>query len=336
MFWPSAAALLLLAGALVAWPLIGGGKSSRLYGLALALAIAAGALFLYPHAGTPEGIRVSGVPGATSAVDHQQADAQLDDLLGNLEQRLLENPGDLEGWLLLGRSYKATQQYPQAERALSRASQLAPDDPLVIAELAEARIYASGETTIGAETRAMLERALLLDPGQQKALWLLGIAAMQAGSDALAVEYWQRLLSLVDADSDIAASVQRQINAAQGRTGAAPASAWAGLEVAVTLAGEAPALPPSAVLFVIARDPAAPNPPVGVMKIANPVFPLSARLDDSHSMLQQRPISGVEDLQVQARLSMSGNAIAQPGDLHSEAATVSPEFSDQVELTITR
>lgn len=338
MFYILAAIVALLAGIALFWPLLTQGRQARNYALALVLVMPLAALLLYQQVGTPLGIGISGVPQRQVAHPGGAA-GQMSDLVAQLELRLQENPADLEGWVLLGRSYKTMQQFDAARSALLRAYQMAPDDPLVLAELAEARLFASGQPTLDQETRALLQRAIDLDPEQQKALWLLGIAASQDGDQATAVQYWQKLLSLTEPGSPVARSVQDQIDRAQARPGAATAiaddtDAPAALEVEVVLDGDLPALPPQAALFLIIRDPAAPAPPLGAKRVANPGFPVTLTVTDGDSMLAERPIFASDPLQIQARISLSGSPVPGEGDMESAPISVSGAHQGPVELTI--
>jgi cytochrome c-type biogenesis protein CcmH len=109
--------------------------------------------------------------------------------------------------------------------------------------------------------------------------------------------------------------------------------AWPGLQVEVF----APAgyeAPTGAVLFVIVRNPNAPSPPLGVQRIANPVFPVSARLTDQNSMMAAAPISGVSTIEVIARLSLSGNPSAGENDLESQAVNTEIDRPDAIALEL--
>lgn len=340
MFYLLAIIVAVLAGVALFWPLLSQGGQARNYALSLVLVMPVAALLLYQQVGTPLGIGISGKP-ERQAAHPGGATGQMSDMVAQLELRLQENPADLEGWILLGRSYKTMQQFDAARSALLRAYQMAPDDPLVLAELAEAQLFASGRPTLDEETRALLERAVSLDPEQQKALWLLGIAANQDGDQTTAVQYWQKLISLTDPGSPVARSVQEQIDRTQARLGIeAPqtvmggATAPAALEVRVAVDGNLPTLPGQAALFLIIRDPAAPAPPLGAKRIANPAFPVTLTVTDADSMLAERPIFGTDPLQIQARISLSGSPVAAEGDIESAPISVSLSHQGAVELTI--
>jgi cytochrome c-type biogenesis protein CcmH len=319
-------------------PLLRGDANLRGTGLLLLALIPVTSLLLYQGVGTPDAMGPSTVhPGA--AVEDGSA-GEMGRLLVELEARLNSQPDDLQGWLLLGRSYKSVQRYPDALRALQHARRLAPEDPLVAAELAEAMLFTSGPGPINPEIREMLEVALEADPRLQKGLWLLGIIESQAGNDEAALAYWERLIPLLEPGSGVHDAVQQQIVETSERLGrTAPQTqpqtqAWEGIEITVTADLELESLPSTAVLFVIARDPASPVPPLGAVRIPNPGFPMTVKLTDANSMLPQRPISGQPEIQLLARLSMSGTPAAAAGDPQSEPTLLTTGDSSSVSLEL--
>ena len=132
-----------------------------------------------------------------------------------------ENPDDPEGWAILGRTLKTMQRYAAAETALRNANRLLPDNALVMVELAEASLLASGKPQVNDEMRQLLEAALKIDPQQQKGLWLLGMAAAQDGDHAKTVSIWQQLLGLLDPASGAAQTVGQQIEMSREKGGLA-------------------------------------------------------------------------------------------------------------------
>lgn len=329
MFWLIAISMLVLSGLVLAWPLLSTGSNWKAAGLALFLVVPLSATFLYREVGNP--LAMNPPPPSTGGEDFNA-------LTDNLKSGLQEREEDLEGWLLLGRSLKSLQRFDEALDALETANRISPDDPLVTVELAEAKLFASGNPQINPEVREMLQSAVNQDPSLQKGLWLLGIDAVQRGEDVAAIEYWERLLDQVEPDSGIAASVQEQIGLARQRAGleAPPvqtdSGSWTGVGVNISLGDEAiqaletNSLPATAVLFVIARPAGlGAGPPLGVVRIDRPEFPIEVTLDDRHAMLQQNQLSAQSALSIQARLSLSGNAAASSGDWSSEAIDVSTD-----------
>ncbi len=319
MFWLIASAIALTAAVVLLRPMLRRDSPLLGAGIARLLLIPVSSLLLYQGVGAPDGIGVQGTPHPPAAAADE---TDMEAMLAELEARLQANPDDLEGWMLLGRSYKAMQRYPEALVVLQKARALAPDDPLVAVELAEAMIFTSGPEGIDAEVRGLLESAVETAPDTQKGLWLLGVIESQAGNDAQALAYWERLLALLEPGSGVASAVQQQVDEARAMLGQEPVAGWAGVEATVTLAEDVGDLPESAVLYVIARDPSVPRPPLGAVRVPAPQFPVTVQLTDGNSMMPQRPISGVAEIEVLARLSLSGNPVAGPNDPQSVPAAL--------------
>ncbi|MDX1459841.1 MAG: tetratricopeptide repeat protein [Xanthomonadales bacterium] len=332
MFWFLAFAITATTMLAVCWPMIreaGIGRSAALSVVAVSILLV---LLLYRGLGTPAGLDVSGRPEPPVADAGQEQ--QLESLLAQLESRLQKDPRDVDGWIMLGRSYKTMQQYDKAVTALEAARAQSPDNPLVLVELAEARMFASGQPVIGANERALLQRAVANDPGVQKGLWLLGVAASQDGNEELAIQYWQDLMSRMDPQSQAASAVQQQIDAARDRAGIPNDSTWPGWRIKVGHPKEPLTAPPGSALFVIAREPGGQGPPLGVYRVDEPSFPVELTLDDRSSMLPQRPVSAAESVEVSARLSLSGRAAVEHGDLTSDTLSLSPGHTEPVHLRL--
>ena len=347
MFWTLSIGILLLTGLATLWPLLGRGSNLKAVAGVLILLIPVAGYFMYQNVGTPRALEMP----ATAIIAAGAGD--MNALTAQLRSRLEAEPDNVEGWVLLGRSYKTLQQYPQALEALENASRLAPDDPLVMVELVEAQLFVSGNPQVTAEMSQTLKQAVSVDPALQKGLWLLGIGAAQAGDDRQAVDWWNRLLAQLEPGSGIAQSVQEQISQASMRLGdtAPPTTGnqqaeagdavWEGLEIIIELAkpnaGEDFQLPADAAVFVIARAQGSTGgPPLGVSRIPRPEFPLVVKLTDENSMLPQRPISSAPALTIQARLSLSGQPIAAGGDWQSQSVSVGAnEVSEPVSLVLT-
>ncbi|HKJ16813.1 MAG TPA: tetratricopeptide repeat protein [Xanthomonadales bacterium] len=336
MFWVAAIAILAVSALIMAGPLLSAGSNWKAIGLSLVLAVPLGGALLYREIGNPVAMNQPEAPVSKSE--------DFNDLTDNLASNLTETEEDLEGWLLLGRSLKSLQRYDEALDAMQTAQRIAPDNPLVQVELAEAMLFASGNPQISDEVRGMLQAAIVEDPGLQKGLWLLGIDAVQRGDDAGAIEYWQRLLSVIDPNAPIAASVQEQIDLALTRTGQAPQATdvWAGIEVEVEMGPSASeqlgstTLPGNTVLFVVVRSPGMNGgPPLGVARIEQPQFPARISIDNRNAMLPQTLLSEQPALQIQARLSLEGGPMARAGDWESETFEVSVENPGPHTLTLT-
>jgi cytochrome c-type biogenesis protein CcmH len=372
MFW-IIAGIALFAGALITFlPLLRGKTLWQPAALALTFGVPAAALWLYTTVGTPEAIGIQPTPHPVAANTEELGD--IDEMIDGLRSRLTEGPEHFDGWMLLARTLKTVQRYPEALEALQVAQRIRPDDPLVMVELAEARIFVSQDGRIDDESVFLLERALDLNPQEQKGLWLMGVASAQAGDLAFAISYWESLLELLEPGSQVAQSVQNQINEAQTRLGMEPTpipvvgeavaqaaaqpaageqpavqamadepspqpaadGAWQGTPVRISASDAAQAaIPPNAVLFVVIRSAGmAMGPPLGVRRVFGPQWPLEMTLTDADSMIAESQISFESEIQLQARISLSGSPGAASGDWQSAAVTVSLDSSEPVELVI--
>lgn len=335
MFWILAAVVLTLAAFLSCLPLIRPKTRWTPIALALVFLLPTSALMVYPYIGTPAALDPAAV--ATQAT-HTNENSEIDALVASLRAKLTESPEHLEGWMLLSRTLKTMQRYPQALEALEIAQRIAPEDSLVAVELIEARIFVSDQGRLDPEMIAVLEAAVARDPGQQKGLWLLGIAAFQSGDDAQAIAYWQKLLRQLEPGGPTTASVHEQIAQAQHRMGIEPEinAEGEGIKLYLSASDDLQAnMPSNAVLFVIVRatGPVA-GPPLGVRRIDNPTLPLELTISDRDSMMPERKISSESKLRFQARLSLSGAPSAQRGDWQSTPVTVALNTTETVQLVM--
>jgi cytochrome c-type biogenesis protein CcmH len=336
----AASALALLSLAFVLQPLWRGRRAA---GLALTLSLAVVTGLLYTLVGTPR---------ALDATQREQP-TTLEGAIAQLRARLEADPSQLEGWLLLGRALTTQGEVIQARDAYAKAAALAPQEPDVLTQAAEARARAN-DRQFDATAVALLRQALAQQPMHQRARWFLGIAQRQAKQPAEAAKTWAPLLAIVD--SKTAEGLREQINMARAEAGlealpatvaAEPAGGTGSVAVRVSLDSSLQ-LPPGATLFVMARQAGGPPMPVAAEKIVNPTFPLEVVLDDADSPMPTLKLSallgsgvktskkGREKSQVEllARVSTSGDATPQPGDLESQPQPVFLPFDGPVELRI--
>ena len=150
-----------------------------------------------------------GMLGKPQALDPRQTAAQpkmtpeqIDAMVAKLAERMQANPDDLQGWLMLARSYRTLSRYEDAVAAYGKAEKLINDDPELLASYAETIAMATGQGLTG-KAAQLIERALKLDPQQPHALFLAGAAAMEAGDIQKAIAYWEALLPQVEPGSEI-------------------------------------------------------------------------------------------------------------------------------------
>jgi cytochrome c-type biogenesis protein CcmH len=259
-------------------------------------------------------------------------------MVASLARRLEKEPDDLDGWLMLGRSYVVLQQLPLAMRAYGRADRLAGGaNAEALIGLGEVLVMQDEQQLTG-QGGAYFERALAIDPTAGKALFFGGVAALRRGELPVARERFVALLAQGPPDN-IRPLLEQQVAAidAEAAGGAAPATVVAapsGAPAASTGAGAdardatihvnitiAPALaasvPSGAPLFVLARDPAAPGPPLAVKRLAA-TFPQRVTLTTADAMMPGREIAAGKTVQVVARIARSGTPQAASGDAFGE------------------
>ena len=289
----------------------------------------------YAWLGAPQALD----PAARVARDdsHGITMEQIQAMAEKLAARLKEKPDDAQGWAMLGRSYAVLGRHADALPAFKQAMALKPDDPVLIADYADALAVANGRNLEG-EPLQWIERALALDPNNLKALSLAGTAAFYRKDYALALRHWEKMAQ-VDPDSDFVRQIQGGIAEAKrlaGGAGAAPAAqpapqaATADVErtsvtgtvtLAKSLAGKAS---PEDSLYVFARAVDGPRMPLAILKKQVKDLPLKFALDDTMAMTPAAKLSSADKVVVTARVSKAGNATAQPGDLQGQSAPVAP------------
>jgi len=338
-FWIFAVALLAIPAAIISWPLFSGSAKDRVIGMVILLFMPLAGLVLYQNIGTPAALDLAAVTTQQSAQNQQPHSSQqppMEEMIAQLQQRMAENPDDPEGWLILGRSLKTMQRYEEAEVALTNANRLLPGTPLVMVELAEARLFRSGKPEITADTRQLIESALSIDPQQQKALWLLGMAAFQEDDEALAVELWQRLLIQLDPASGAARTISQQIEMAQRQPGESVADATAGgfeIPVTVTIADDLDGeIPAGAVLFVFMHPAGTTGMPLAVKRLNAQGFPRSLLFSDADLLRPGTSLENFDQLDISARISMAGVAIAAPGDYQANLVTLDTNAVAEIAL----
>jgi cytochrome c-type biogenesis protein CcmH len=196
--------------------------TARKFGYGLAAAIPIAAVAFYFVVGSPKALSPSAIanqlPGPGAQQGGVRTQQQMEANVAKLAERLKQNPNDAEGWQMLGRSYMILERYSEAADAYQRASALKDKDAAVWADYAEALAMTSDRRLAGKPTEA-LERALQIDPKNQKALDLAGSAAYQAGNYQKAIEYWQRLLKVLPAGSEELRTISDQIAKAKELAG---------------------------------------------------------------------------------------------------------------------
>jgi len=245
-------------------------------------------------------------------------------LLPRLESRLLETPDDVEGWRLLGRTYLTTSNFDGAINALERAVALDDQHTDTIASLAEAIAMQKGGDLSGRPLE-LVSDALAIDEYHQQSVWLLAIGAQQVGDHAEAIEQFDRLSNLVVGNQEALTTIRQMRLTSEQALGITVETV--SIQVSVDISEEAKsAVTDTDTVFIFARAQSGPPMPLAVARHTVNELPITITLDESMAMIPNMTLANFPDVVVGARVSASGNAIAEPGDWFAE---VSLKVSDK-------
>ena len=286
----------------------------------------------------------------------------VEELIGPLRARLEASPEDPRGWMLLGVSYIQVERYPEAVQAFDRVLELtAGEDMDALMGKAEALILGSPERLLG-DAGELVEQVLAADPANPKGLWYGGLRASATGQDVVAVQRWRAMLE-GPVTPEVRAIVEGELNrlgagagvdtgavaaaaspgtpaagtaaasAAAPAAAASPTVAAGNVELRLTL-GQPASPPPGAVLFIVARIPGQPGPPLAAKRVDSARFPLEVGLSDADAMLPGAKISNQPELAITARLSASGQTTPGPGDYEAQAVWQAGQGALELELLL--
>ncbi|MEA3411335.1 MAG: c-type cytochrome biogenesis protein CcmI [Pseudomonadota bacterium] len=273
----------------------------------------------------------------------------VDEMVANLEARVQSEPENPEGWQMLGRSYMVLNRYKKATAAFEHANGLAEGrNPSLLASYAEAMSLAAGGTLEGRPAE-LVGAALAIEPDNPKALWLDGYVKYQAGDFPGAIAQWGKVAQMVPPGSEQSVSILEAIRLAQEHMGepvataatdtsAGPSnSAGASEVIRARISLEAHLLnqvSPGDTVFILARALNGPRMPLAIVRKTVSDLPATVELDDSTAMSPATALSGFSEVAIEARVSKSGQAMAQSGDLSGRVAPISPGTEAVVDLTI--
>lgn len=291
--------------------------------VALALPIAAGAFYLV--IGHPDGLQ----PGAAAVAGHgEQPTAQdLERMIATLAAKLQQEPTNYQGWAMLARSYKVMGRTADAEKAFERAGSFIDDDAQMLASYADVVATNAGGSLAGKPTQ-LIQKALKVDPQNPMALWLSGTADLEKKNYAGALRTWDQLAALLPPGSEDAKMLEGAINDVRAKSGLPPeASKPVAVASGASISGIVeldPAIKdkasPNDTIMIIARLPGT-RMPLAVLRKSASELPLKFTLDDSLSMNPASKLSAAPEVEIEARISKTGLAKPESGDLVSAAQT---------------
>jgi len=335
---------------LIGPPSSAGAYTAAVLGAALPIAAAV----LYFTLGNHEALGPNAKMAASASADaqHDMSPQKIAEMAASLAARLEKDPGNAEGWVILAHTYYSLKRFPEAVAAYERAVVLVPDNADLLADYADAL----GATTksLDGKPAELVQRALKADPTQWKALALAGTIAFNHKDFVQAVAYWEQLRATLPPESDIARSIDASIAEARELSGvktvaAAPAApapsapaakaksasaaksepapstvvASPAVSGTVTLAPAlAKATGPEDTVYVIARAADGPKFPLAIIRKQVKDLPLKFSLDDSLAMSPEMKLSNFAEVVVVGRVSKSGTAAPQSGDLEGASKPI--------------
>ncbi|MRD47934.1 c-type cytochrome biogenesis protein CcmI [Caenimonas koreensis DSM 17982] len=310
-------------------------KTPRRTMLAVAFVLPVAAAALYAVIGTPAALSPQATAPAAAATPDMQ---QIEQMVAGLAKKLEADPSNLKGWAMLGQSYKVMGRNAEAEKAFDKAGAFLEGDAALLASYADVAASNAGGSFKG-KPAMLIDKALKVNPAEPMALWLAGTVAMRDNDNRKALAYWQQLLPLLAPGSQDEQMLRGIIEEVRAKAGDAPGTAVAAAtpQARPAAAATTPAasvtgtvtldaslksrLAAGDTLMVIARVPGT-RMPVAVLRVPAAGLPMPFTLDDSLSMSPQALLSSAKEVEIEARISKSGQARAEPGDLISTVQTV--------------
>ncbi|MBZ8142282.1 c-type cytochrome biogenesis protein CcmI [Rubrivivax gelatinosus] len=257
---------------------------------------------------------------------------QIEAMVAALEERLKGTPDDVQAWQMLGRTYAALGRADDALKAFRKVSELKPGDAQALADLADALGMVNNRSLDG-EPERLIAQALKADPKNVKALALGGTIAFNREQYPQAAALWERAIQAAGPEGEFAKQLQGAVDEARRRGGLAPSAAasaavpaaggkTAAAAGATSVSGRvelAPALreriAPGDTVYVFARPAEGPRMPLATLRKTAGDLPFNFTLDDSQAMSPDAKLSSQQRVVIGVRISKSGDALPQPGDL---------------------
>ncbi len=319
----------------------------------VAIAIPVLAISIYDKVGSWD--LINKVEAQTTTQSHSNkgsntpSESEFDEMVAKLAARLENQPDNLEGWQMLARSYAVMGDYAKTVQTYNKIMARFGNLPDVLSDYAEFLAKSNQGKFIGLPTQ-LLKTALSVNPKHPKTLWLSGLAAMENSDYEAAVAHWQAVLvQLPASETKIRKLLDTQIAKArqhiQGSNSPAPVAKQQSpevkklskIEVQVKLAPDLQdKIKPNDTLFIYARATTGIPMPLAILRKSASELPITVTLDDSMAMMRDKNLSSVPEVTVMARISSSGSARLQTGDLVGKVTPVVLSQQNKVEVTINR
>jgi len=266
----------------------------------------------------------------------QQTAANVQAMIAPLLERLKQNPNDAEGWVMLGRSYIYLQQYQNAADVYAEMNRRQPDDIEIMLNYADT-LAMSRNGQLAGEPASLIYKALQMAPDNNDALWLAGMAKVEEGDAAQAMSYWEKLAKQLPADSATLQQVRQMIAelAAQQPDKSAVAATTTNIKVRVELDAAVKAqVSAQQTVFIYAQALNGPKMPLAIVRKQVADLPLDVVLNETMAMQANMHLADFKQLRIVARISKTGDASTQAGDLIGSAELTLPASDQPVGILI--
>ena len=266
----------------------------------------------------------------------------VEQMLNRVERRLLDDPNNSDDWLMLANSYVVLKRYPEAIRAFENLYRLKGDDPSLLFRYADVLAMANSGIFTGKPSK-LIKKALQLDPQNTMGLWLGGLVAYEEGEINKAINYWQNVLPKLEIGSEEEKNIRKYIQLAkennnisiQNDDSITQEEIEYSLKLSIELSPNFTNINKNKVVFIYAKPINSPNNmPIIVLRKTVADLPLLVEMNDSMSMLTSNKLSDYKSVQVLARISKSGNAKSEKGDLIGVVDSVSTTSKNITKLII--
>ena len=276
-----------------------------------------------------------GPEGMPPGTPHSSSAEQITAMTEKLAARLKEQPEDVEGWTMLARSYTVLGRHDDALKAYERAIKISKGDASLLADYADIMAVKNNGSLAGAPMK-QVEAALKIDPRNIKALALAGSEAFDRKDFATAIKYWEKVVQFGPPESPMVQQIQGGLDEARSLSGSGPLStpqastpaqpAAAGKNTVSGTVTLSPALrakaSPEDTVFVFARAIGGSRMPLAIIRKQVKDLPITFTLDESTAMAPTNTIVTAGTFTVGARVTKTGSAMPQPGDLAGQSGTV--------------
>jgi cytochrome c-type biogenesis protein CcmH len=272
-----------------------------------------------------------------------EIDMTLDQMVEIVKERLQKNPDDARGWFVLGKTMMEKGDFDEAVTAFQRTLDLVGDqESSVLFSLADALSMQNDGLMVG-EPEAIIQQGLKISPQDPTGLWLAGLAAEQRQDYKTSFDYMTILLPLIANNAESTTEVNRFIALLQERDATLVVSTKASIQsrsvkVSVSLIDQFKTqVSFDNAVFIYAKAASGPPMPLAVKRLTVKDLPVTVELSDADAMIPSMMLSSFEDIIIGARVSKSGNPMAQPGDLYIETGPIDrSDITDGVRLSISK